>query len=391
MTRLASPNSSQPALRPQLGQPSWRLATPEVEAWVTRSGGHLGPVTFDRDGEGWQPLHVAPFATEATEPGIPPMLKALRGDFFCAPFGANEGPWQGEMHPYHGETANSDWDLVGLFQDPAGVTLKLQLETRVRPGTVTKEISLVRGHQAVYSRHILSGQNGPMTLGHHAMVQFPEEEGAGYISTGSFAWGQVAPEQFERPEAKGYSSLIPGGQFTDLAKVPNLQGGATDLTRYPARRGWDDLVQLFPQPGTSLGWTAVSLPSQGYVWLSLKDTRVLKSTILWHSNGGRHYQPWNGRHLNVMGLEEVTGYFHYGLAPSARPNPHTERGVATTVELQAEHPLHVNTIMAVAAIPKDFARVADVVPEGDGVRVVDTEGRTVQVPLNLGFLEFDSQ
>ena len=38
------------ALKTVLGQPSWRVASRRVEAYVTRTGGHMGPVVFDRRG-----------------------------------------------------------------------------------------------------------------------------------------------------------------------------------------------------------------------------------------------------------------------------------------------------------------------------------------------------
>src|ERR1035441_7468519 len=89
------------------GQPSWRLASTQVEAFVTELGGHLGPITFDRKSRKLQPYSVAPWAEEQTDPALPPILKVLRGDFFCLPFG-------GERHPVHGETANARWQFRSL-------------------------------------------------------------------------------------------------------------------------------------------------------------------------------------------------------------------------------------------------------------------------------------
>jgi cobalt/nickel transport system permease protein len=39
------------------------------------------------------------------------VLRVLRGDFFCLPFGGNATAWHGEKHPLHGETANREWRL----------------------------------------------------------------------------------------------------------------------------------------------------------------------------------------------------------------------------------------------------------------------------------------
>src|SRR5512137_359220 len=96
------------------GQPSWRLASTEVEAYVTELGGHLGPVTFDRKGRKLQPYSVAPWAEEGAAASPLPILRVLRGDFFCLPFGGNATPYRREKHPVHGETANARWQFRSL-------------------------------------------------------------------------------------------------------------------------------------------------------------------------------------------------------------------------------------------------------------------------------------
>jgi hypothetical protein len=76
--------SKQPALRNVLSQPSWRIATPEVEAFVTRRGGHVGPVKFTlKSGRRVSPYSVAPWAQEAAiqrDRNTPDIIKVLRGD-----------------------------------------------------------------------------------------------------------------------------------------------------------------------------------------------------------------------------------------------------------------------------------------------------------------------
>jgi hypothetical protein len=132
----------------------------------------------------------------------------------------------------------------------------------------------------------------------------------------------------------------------------------------------------------------VTFAEEGYTWFALKDPRVLRQTIFWLSNGGRHYAPWNGRHVNVLGLEEVTSYFHYGLAESARKNPLSARGLATTHRFDPDTPLVVNYIMAVASTPESFDRVAAIQPcdGGKAVRLISRSGSRVRVALDLDFL-----
>ena len=365
------------------GQPSWRLATPEVEAFVTETGGHLGPVSFRLPGQTIQPLSVAPWAEEKIDPALPPILKVLRGDFFCLPFGGNATPFQGERHPVHGETANSKWKLEARSAD----SLHLRLATRIRRGKVDKHIVLRPGHTAIYQRHIISGMTGPISPGHHAMLKFPDAPGSGLISTSRFVHGEVIPEHIEHPEQGGYSWLKPRQSFRSLRRVPTLDGGTTDLSRYPARRGFEDFVMLVADVRQPFAWTAAAFPEAGYVWLALKDPRVLRETLFWISNGGRHYAPWNGRHVNVLGLEEITAYWG-GLAESAGRNPLSARGFATCLQLEPAQPLTINYIMAVAPIPKGFDRVKTVTPSRDNrsITVASQSGKQIRVPMDLEFL-----
>src|SRR2546430_15348219 len=89
------------------GQPSWRIASRDVEAFVTVNGGQLAPGTFDRRGRKIKPYSIAPWCRGRSAPrSMPMIIRALRGDFFCMPFGGNAEPFRGEEYPVHGETAH---------------------------------------------------------------------------------------------------------------------------------------------------------------------------------------------------------------------------------------------------------------------------------------------
>ena len=369
------------------GQPSWSFRSSHVHAHLTKLGGHLGPVLFRLGEKQVAPLSVAPWAEEKIAPDTLPLLQALRGDFFCAPFGGNAVPWRGENHPVHGETANAKWHRDAFERAEDRLTFHASLETKVRPGRVDKSVTLIDGHTAVYQRHVLSGLRGPMNVGHHAMLKFPDQTGSGVISTSPFMLGQVFPGAFEAPENRGYQSLAPGATFRSLERVPLAAGGTTDLSHYPARRGFDDLVMLTAGAKLAFAWTAVTFASRGCVWFALRDPRVLRHTILWFSNGGRHYPPWNGRHTDVLGVEDVTSYFHYGLAESAKPNPLNRRGIPTALVLNARKPTAINYLMAVAAIPAGFDRVAKIHPAKGGVELVAASGKRAFCAVDLSFLK----
>lgn len=375
------------SLRTVAGWPSWIVRSRNVEAAVTRTGGHLAPVTFDRGSRRLQPLAVAPWGTER-HPDQPKIVQVLRGDFFCMPFGGNAAPFRGERHPVHGETANSDWRLLDLSRSGGEHVLRLRLNTSIRRGTVDKTVRLVDGHNAVYCRHELSGYSGPMNLGHHATLRFPDGEGSGLISTSRFVHAQVYVQPTELPEQRGYSCLKPGAVFTSLRKVPTVFGTTADLSRYPARRGYEDIAILVADPSLKLAWTAASFPEQRYVWFTLRDPRVLASTLLWMSNGGRHYPPWSGRHINTIGLEDMTGFFHEGLAPSAGPNALRRKGLTTSLALSPARPTIVNYILACVPSPAGFGRVRSIVPVAgkDAVRLTDERGKAFETAVDLAWL-----
>jgi hypothetical protein len=376
---------SAPTLHTVHGQPSWSFRSSHVHANLTRLGGHLGPVSFRLAHRLVSPFAIAPWAEEKLAPETPALLRALRGDFFCAPFGGNGTPWRGEKHPPHGESANATWRLKAFERNADRLTLHASLRTTARAGNVDKFITLIEGHAAVYQRHEIRGR-GPMCVGHHALVRFPDSPGSGVVSTSRFVHAQVLPDLFERPENRGYQSLKPDAAFRSLDRVPTLTGELADVSRFPARRGYDDLVMLSADPKLPFAWNAVTFPRERHVYFALRDPEQLRHTILWISNGGRHYAPWNGRHTSVMGIEDTTSYFHYGLAESAKPNPLSRRGIPTTVTLSQRSPVAINYIVGVAAIPAGFDRVRSIRAMNGGIELVADSGKRASAALDLGFL-----
>ena len=138
--------------------------------------------------------------------------------------------------------------------------------------------------------------------------------------------------------------------------------------------------------GPGPAWTAVSFPEQGYLWFALKNPRLLASTVLWLSNGGRHYAPWSSRHRRVLGIEDVTAYFHFGLADSIAANPVSRRGIPTALKLRADRPLTIPYIMGVVAIPARFGTVRTVAFAKNHATFIDTAGRRVSTAVDTAFL-----
>jgi hypothetical protein len=348
---------------------------------LTRVGGQLSQVKFRLGRQTVEPFSTAPWCGEPEAKKLIPLLRELRGDFFCAPFGA--GPaWQGEAHPPHGESANATWKV----KSSDGGRLVATLRTRVRPGQITKIIEARAGETNLYQTHLLEGFRGGMCLGHHAMLDFTRN-GPGILSTSKLRLAQVLPAPFENPVQGGYSSLKEGAWFRQLDRVPLANGGKTDLTRYPAREGFEDLVMLHHRDAQDFAWAAVVFPEKRFVWFSLKNPAHLATTVLWHSNGGRHYAPWSGRHRGVLGVEDVTAYFHLGLAASLADNPWREKGVPTAVELSPSQSTRIPYIMGVAPLPAGFDSVHRIGRTATGIQLHSATGARIEHVVDTSFIQ----
>ena len=368
-------------------QPSWILESPQVRLAVTKVGGQMAPVTFLRDsGKPVQPYHVSPWQNEGLKDLPAPVLTALRGDWFCLPFGGNGDEFRHEKHPPHGEVAGAEWTYVDTKHDGGRHTLVLAFEPQARKGKIVKELSLVEGHNAVYSRHIVTGFSGPAPCGHHATLAMPDEPGVFRVSTSPIEFGMTNPSRFSDPAKREYQALAIAAPFTDLAHVPLLEKGTgdADLTRLPARQGYADLVQVVNKQDAT-AWTCATRTDEGWLWYALKDPRVLRSTLLWIENRGRHGSPWNGRN-NCLGLEDVTSFFADGLAASAGANLLTRRGVPTAIEFTADKPTEIRYIQGVTRVPEGFGKVVAAEYAPGSVTFVADGGQKVTVPVRHEFL-----
>lgn len=372
-------------------QPCQIVSTKEVEVAVTIHGAQMAPVTFFRDsGEPVRPYHISPWQDETPTPMPAAVLNSLRGDFFCLPFGGNGEVIGGEKHPPHGEIVGDAWTSLGIAKVADVTTLTLGIDTKVRKGHVTRELSLVDGQNVVYSRTTIEGFAGLAPLGHHATLAMPEKDGAVRIATSAIRFGMTNPTLFSDPKQREYQALLPGARWSDLTHIPAAWKDApdADLSKQPGRYGHADLVQIVNEPWEVLqgpAWTAATFGEAGYVWFSLKDPALLNSTILWMEYHGRHGHPWNGRN-NCLGLEDVTAFFADGLAASTRDNILTKAGVRTAIELAAEKPTVVNYIQGVVKVPARFENVKGLEFTPGEVTFISTTGQRVTASVRHEFL-----
>ncbi len=266
-------------------------------------------------------------------------------------------------------------------------TLRLQIETKARPGNITKELSLIDGQNVVYSRNVIEGFAGPRRWVITPPSRCRSAEGVFRIATSPINFGMTNPAVFSDPAKREYQCFAIGARFTSSKAVPLMFKGApdADVIALPARRGYADLLQLCNQPG-DIAWTTATRADEGWVWFALKDPAVLNSTVLWIENHGRHGVPWNGRN-NCLGLEDVCAFFADGLVPSAKPNVLTKEGVKTAIELSAEKPTAINYIQGVAKVPAGFEEVSAIEFGPGRAILISPSGVKVTVPVRHEFLK----
>ncbi len=336
-------------------------------------GGFIRDFTVQDGGQSITPLHVAPWVVsgEALDPDAPLHLTRLAGDFFCAPFGQSA-----EGSAMHGWPANGTWTVQ------PGPGLRAVLDHTVSGAGLVKELILRDGHPFLYQRHIFTGGSGHIPVANHAMVSLPH---GGTLRFSPKRWFESAATPPEPDASRGRSALAYPARCTDPTKFPLAAGGTVDLTRYPFGPAHEDFVVGVEAPGHTLGWTAVTRPATGDLYLSLRHAQKLPMTMLWHSNGGRDYAPWSGRHIGCLGVEEGAALPLLGFGATETPDPLTSVGQNAGLTLHPDQTAEVRHVIGAIAWPS-AEPVQSVVASGDSLIITGEGGANRQVPFDAAFL-----
>jgi hypothetical protein len=336
-------------------------------------GGFIRDFTVQDGGQIIAPLHVAPWVMsgEALDPDTPLHLTRLAGDFFCAPFAKSA-----DGSPMHGWPANGTWAVQ------PGPGLRAVLDHMVSGAGLVKELVLHDGHPFLYQRHIFGGGTGLIPVANHAMVSLPH---GGILRFSPKRWFESAATPPEPDVSRGRSALAYPARHNDPHTFPLAAGGTVDLAKYPFGPAQEEFVVGVEAPGHALGWTAVTRPATGDLYLSLRHAQKLPMTMLWHSNGGRDYAPWSGRHLGCLGVEEGAALPMLGFGATETPDPLTSVGQNAGLTLHPEHTAEVRHVIGAIAWPS-AEPVQSVVASGDSLIIKGEGGAIRQVPFDAAFL-----
>jgi hypothetical protein len=156
-------------------------------------------------------------------------------------------------------------------------------------------------------------------------------------------------------------------------------GSQWDLRDYPAGHKVEDFATLVEARGTRLGWTVVMRNAENDMIVVLKDARVLPVTMLWVSNGGRDFSPWNGRHTGVLGIEDGCAAGGIGLKAAQGDNRVNAFDVPTTIPLGPRHVI-AHAILGLPR-PPGWSEVTDITLRDDTLTIRDISGAEIAVPF----------
>jgi hypothetical protein len=290
-------------------------------------------------------------------PDAPPHLARMSGDFFCAPFGADDR----EGAPLHGWPANAPWELRSSETLLDGATARFRLTRRVAGAVVEKVWRLRHDHPFLYQRHEFHGGTTSVPVAHHAMIDLRT---GGRLAFSPKLWAETPAEALE----PGRSLLSYPARHGELTAFPG-RDGPVDLTRLPFGRRHEDFAMLVDDPVQPIGWATALRPAYGDVAILLKPVATLPQTMLWFSNGGRDRAPWCGEHVGILGIEEACALAGEGWAAAVAPNRLTDRGIATALDLSAAAVVSVATAMG--ALPTEAAGPLAVIPGEDALVLSD--------------------
>jgi hypothetical protein len=350
-----------------------KIATNGIALTFNPDGGIIDNLTIDTADGPLQPLHRAPWVRsgEQLPPHVAPVEAKLAGDFFCAPFGASA-----EDVPIHGWAANGKWNAAGTTEIADGaITARYTLEQAINGAQLAKEITLVPGQPIVYQRHIFAGGAGHIPIAHHAMIHVP---GGAQLSFSRKAFGKTPNDAPETDPARGHSIFAYPQTFTSLKSVKLADGRTIDASRYPFDDGHEDLSVQAEAPGARLGWSAAVAVKDGFVFFALKDATRLPETILWMSNGGRSYSPWNSRHRAVIGIEEAATSLHASGDLSGAASP-SSAGLPTGLDLGGE--TAIRYAFGAIKVPTGWSEIASIEASDALLTLRDIGGGSVTLPF----------
>lgn len=312
---------------------------------VAAVGAMCGPVNFRLDdGRTIQPFAIAPWSDnpdgDPRYDELPPLLKRLRGDWACVPFGMPETrsdlrfAWVGRDvetkglgQYFHGPSANLPFKLERA--DGGCLEFRLDYPENHPIAWVRRVIRGVPGKARIeFTLEIMPRETIALPIGVHPVFRLPDATGAAELHVAGEA---IKVYTYPVDAEPGVSRLAHGGVFESLQAARDKNGASMDLSRHPLAVATEEVVLV----GHAVGRAClVNREDQYRVDLDW-DPKDFPSCNLWISNRGRTAFPWSGRHC-ALGIEPVAAPWDLGVAVARNEaSPLRAAGVRTATDFTA--------------------------------------------------------
>ena len=319
----------------KLGSLIWDRGRLDVQAL----GAMLGPVeVILGDGRTIRPFAVSPWSDDATEDWEatqPPLIKRLRGEWICLPFGRpgkprtdvdadwlkgldvnleSPDPWQ------HGACSNSSWHLESA--GPRSLLASFAPDANFPIARIERRISVADGDPTItFDARVSARASCELPWGIHPVLRLPEQPGGFEIGFGGEnVTALTYPGVFEEG-----SRIAHGRVCSGIDAVPMLDGTERSFSSLPLPFDAEENLLVTGHKGIARLTNRVERYRVIIEW----DPSVFPSVLLWISIRGRKHAPWSGRFVG-LGVEPVCSPFDLGYAHAINPDsPMRAQGVAT--------------------------------------------------------------
>lgn len=307
------------------------------------------------DGRAIQPFAIAPWADDgsAEHRALPPLLKQLRGEWACVPYGMPAPPpnlppsWRPplpltrEDETFHGQSSNADWTLRSRTDASLDLVIDYPASHPVR--RVMRSIVGEAGASRIaFELGIETRDDTFLPVALHPTFRLPPEPGGASVTFD----GDVRVHTYPIDAEPGVSRLQPdvGGQ--PLRRVACKDGSFVDLGRHPLPYATEELVLVTGHGGGA----TLTNETEGYTVRLLWEAEVFPSCVMWISNRGRSAYPWRSR-FQALAIEPMVAPFDLGTDVARdRNNPLSRAGLATARSFTANTPWTTRYSIEVTAL-----------------------------------------
>ena len=311
----------------------------------------IGPaeVILD-DGRAIRPFALAPWSDDPPadwEATAPPLLKRLRGDWVCLPFGLPGKPrtnldpeWIAELDAnvespdpaQHGTCANAPWRLERA--EPHALSLSFTPDAGFPIARIERRISAQDGAPTLdFETRIVARADCELPWGVHPTFRLPEEPGAFEIG---FGGDRITVLTYPGVFESGVSRIAHGQVCAGLDAVPMIDGATRSFSALPLPFDAEELLFVAGHNGVA----RLTNRAERYRIVMEWDPDVFPGVLLWIVEIAAAASRPGAADFSELGVEPVSSPFNLGYAHALNPrSPMRALGIPTATRFSPQRDL----------------------------------------------------